>query len=260
MSDKISLGIVIPTLNSADTIVNTLESVRPLRKKGATVVVVDSFSEDSTVDIAKHFNVEVLYEPKGNMYRAINTGLKGIKADWLTYINSDDLLYSDTVLTAFREDDLTSVDVLYGSIDYIDYLGRFLYCWRSAGPALAKQLVTVGIMPFAQQGLIFRKSVFDHLDGFNDKEFRFSADFDFVLRCFGSELNLHLVSQGRIGAFRVHADQISQKAAESMANEVQRSIAGQKKATTLRRHWLLMRFRLLNLESYLLRSLRKRYL
>src|SRR5207253_199231 len=70
------VGIVIPTLNSARTLEWTLLSL--LRQDGCEMrlVVADSNSSDGTLEICARWNVPVIQVPAGNMYRAINAGLR----------------------------------------------------------------------------------------------------------------------------------------------------------------------------------------
>ena len=70
----LSLSIITPTLNSANTLPATLESISSLVKAGAEHIVVDSGSTDDTLQIAKCFGSKVLHCAPGNMYSAINEG------------------------------------------------------------------------------------------------------------------------------------------------------------------------------------------
>ena len=44
-----SLSIIIPCLNEADGIVAALEALRPFRRRGAQIIVVDGGSSDDTI-------------------------------------------------------------------------------------------------------------------------------------------------------------------------------------------------------------------
>jgi hypothetical protein len=78
------LGVVIPTLNCAATLPETLYSLQKLGGV-AQVIVVDSSSSDGTPDIARRHGIEVLSTPAEGMYAAINEGLHRLETEWLCY-------------------------------------------------------------------------------------------------------------------------------------------------------------------------------
>src|SRR5579859_6963550 len=105
------LTVVIPTLNSAATLNWTLAS---LAASGIRVIIADSFSTDATVDICARWSAEVISVPPGNMYTAINTGLRLADTEWLAYVNSDDLVFTSSYLRMFELAREQRVDIAYG--------------------------------------------------------------------------------------------------------------------------------------------------
>jgi glycosyltransferase involved in cell wall biosynthesis len=210
------LSIITPTLNSSSTLEATCLSISPLIHNGAEHIVVDSYSTDNTVGIADRHGAKVIQHPKGNMYEAINAGMAVAKGDWLTYINSDDLLYSDSILDVLSQVD-DSCGLCYGNIDRIDENGRFLFPWRSPPTHLLKYFVPA-YSPIPQQGVLFRRSVFDSLGGF-DTSFRFSADYDFFVRALVGGHRFFKFSSRSIAAFRIMPSQLSQASFSQMAPE-----------------------------------------
>src|SRR5207244_3580617 len=90
-----TLGVVIPTLEAAATLNWTLLSLSSQQNIRLRVVVVDSDSTDGTLEICDRWRLPVLHAPAGNMYRAVNRGMADLRTRWLTYLNSDDLVYAD---------------------------------------------------------------------------------------------------------------------------------------------------------------------
>src|SRR5215469_16640666 len=93
---KGQIGVVVPTLNSAATLHWTLCSLRTQRDVSIEIIVADSGSTDETPDICKFWGVQTIYVPPGNMYRAINAGLRQFDTEWVTYLNSDDVVYPNS--------------------------------------------------------------------------------------------------------------------------------------------------------------------
>jgi glycosyltransferase involved in cell wall biosynthesis len=255
----VDLTIAIPTLNCANTLRSTLESVRPLKEAGAKIVVIDSNSSDGTIEIANKFADLLLQVPKGNMYAAVNAGLEHAPAEWMTYLNGDDLLYADAVRHSLNEGE-SSADVIYGCIDYIDEMGRFLHGWTSPQPRDYLALAAGCIMPIPQQGTVFRRSVFEGLKGF-DIQYRFSGDFDFFLRAKLAGFRFLRQRTPRIGAFRLHPLQITQSRNADMIDEAMASMrANRLSVGRWHRVAAFARFRGRNWDAYLLRLMRSRQL
>ncbi len=256
---KRSLTIITPTLNSEKTLQETLVSLQPLAKAGAKLIVVDSNSTDGTVSIARAQGAKVYTVAPGNMYEAINCGLEKSRTDWYTYINSDDLLYADAVEKALLDFGSTA-DVIFGSIDLVDGMGRLLHSWNSPPAEDFQKLISNRIMPIPQAGTLFRKEVANALRGF-DTTFRFASDFDFFLRASVAGFKFARLKIPRIAAFRLHANQISQRKMREMKDEVDRSIRQNGiKCGTYRYLPAYLMFRFRNWDSYVLRMMRMRHL
>jgi len=211
------LSIVTPTLNSAQTFRATLESVRCVRSLvDAEHIVVDSGSTDETESLAKESGAIWLYHPPGNMYAAINAGLAQATGEWLTYINSDDLLYADAV-AEMLDSCPNGIDLLYGNLDYIDESGRFLFYWRSASERRLK-LNLSQYCAVLQQGVLFHRRVLERLGGF-DETFRFCGDYDFFLRAACEGFRFRKYRKKSVGAFRLRTSQLSQSRKSEMSTE-----------------------------------------
>lgn len=250
----LSLGVVVPTLNAASTLAATLESLRPAMQVGAEVIVVDGGSTDSTTAIGQGEGVRVEH-CGGGMYSALNHGFRLLRSDWLTWINADDLLYSDRLIG--RMQSAGNADVLYGPVDFIDPAGRFVHSWTSASPADLLPLYRAGYSPLLQQGSLFRRRVFEQLGGF-DETYRFVGDAEFWWRALEAGKSFHRSTHPPVAAFRLHGGQLSQRYAGSMRVEHERMVTAHGGRRRSLRSWLaLCRFRGRNLHSYLVRCLRR---
>lgn len=210
------LSIITPTLNCGATLQSTLCSIWPLLQVGAEHIVVDSGSTDGTVELARSAGSRILSCPRGNMYAAINVGVRASDRPWLTYLNGDDVVYADALremLDRFAD----AGDILYGNIDLIDQYNRFLFYWRSAGPARMRCMLQIYCAVF-QQGTLFRREVFDRLNGF-DTQYRFSADYDFFFRASVAGFSFCKYTNRTVGAFRLLPTQLSQSRKPEMAPE-----------------------------------------
>lgn len=249
-----SIRCVIPTLNSAKTIEQSLISLYSQTGVDIETVVVDSGSTDSTLDICRRHNVKVLYEEPGNMYRAINRGLQGSETDWLAYLNSDDWLYSDAFRRLIDLGSRSEADVVYGNCDYTDEVGRFLFSFASASPCCLLALFRTGRMGFAQPASIFRNNVFSRLGGF-DTGFCFKADAEFIIRALNGGLKFTQLRGSPVACFRVHSGQLSNRNSDQIELEGIRLFGEMK--PNLSDRMKLLKWRADNLPHYVLRVLRE---
>lgn len=250
------LGIVIPTLNAGATIRATLESVRSAMALGAGAIVVDGGSEDDTVRITQAYGIDLISTP-GTMYAAINAGVAALKTPWLTWINADDLLYPDALACRLR--DAGTADAVYGTVDFIDVAGRFVHCWQSAKARKLVTLYRAGYSPLLQQGVVFRRRMFDATGGF-DGSLRFVGDTDFWWRSL--ELGHRFLRRPwpPAGAFRLHPNQMSQRHASAMGYERAQIAKGRPSGNRPAAAMALCWYRMENLGSYAIRFLRRPFL
>ena len=241
----------VPTLNSAATLETTLLSLRAQRDVALQAIVVDSGSTDRTLQLCQQARVETLYAEAGNLYRAVNTGLRQSQTEWLGYLNSDDWLYPDGVSRLLAKG--ADADVVYGNCDYSDGAGRFVHSFAAAHPAQLLPLFRCGRMGFAQPAAIFRRSLYERLGGF-DESYRYKADADFFIRALQAGARFACVDGPAVACFRLHANQLSNRAAPEIAAE------GARLFGPMRARWrdrlVLLNWQRQNLPHYLLRILR----
>jgi glycosyltransferase involved in cell wall biosynthesis len=84
----IKFSILLPTYNCEKTIEQTLVSI----KWADEILVVDSFSNDSTLDIVKEYGVNVIQHEYINSARQKNWALQYCMYDWIFQIDSDEIL------------------------------------------------------------------------------------------------------------------------------------------------------------------------
>lgn len=248
------IGVVVPTLNAARTLGATLSSLR--RNAVVTdVIVVDSGSADGTPAIARAHGVRVVDAPAEGMYPAINRGCHVLATEWLTYLNADDVAFDWDRSVAIGED--RRADVVYGTVDFVDAAGRFVHSWSSPRPSRLLGLYRAGLSPLLQQGTLFRRRVFHALGGF-DSRLRFVGDADFFLRALMADFRFVRLGHPPVAAFRLHAEQLSQRHAREMAAEHRAMLLAHGIVPSrIRTAFAAASHRLAHLRQYALRILRR---
>ena len=250
------ISYVVPTLNSAATLDMTLYSLLSQKNVDVNIIVVDSGSTDGTLDICKRWGVKTLYAEPGNMYRAINTGLRECDTEWLGYINSDDWLYPDSVERLIARGNASNADVVYGKCDYTDGCGRFLYSFAPPQPSRLISVFRTSALGFAQQSVIFRDRLYHNLQGFNE-DYRFNSDKDFYFRALHFGASFVFLPSLSVACFRLHENQLSNKQAKLMQVEGKKIKAELAKDTSFY-DWIVMtQWKFTNIPHYLLRFLRQ---
>jgi rSAM/selenodomain-associated transferase 2 len=85
------LSIIVPCLNEAPGITETLQALAPLRVRGAEVIVVDGDSEDDTVARATPLVDRVISAPRGRASQ-MNAGAAAARGEILIFLHADTVL------------------------------------------------------------------------------------------------------------------------------------------------------------------------
>lgn len=99
------VSIIIPVLNEAENIADTLLSLDSYRNQGHEVIVVDGGSNDATVSISEQYTDKVLRSDSGRAIQ-MNSGIAEAKGDVLLFLHADTRLPDDAlggIITAVEE-------------------------------------------------------------------------------------------------------------------------------------------------------------
>jgi len=178
------ISIVTAVYNRVDTIADALRSVGAQSYRNVEHIIQDGGSSDGTLDIIRQFGAsssQLVSEPDGGIYDAINKGISRANGDIIGLMHSDDFFAYDEVLERVAElfQD-PAVDGVYGDLDYVSASNtdKILRRWRS-GPYRA-DLLRRGWMP-PHPTLYLRREVFDRW-GLYDTSMRIAADYEAMLR------------------------------------------------------------------------------
>ena len=98
------ISVIIPCHNAGPWIAEALESVAGQTYQPHEVIVVDDASTDDSVERVQKSDVDVrlLHTRLGNAAAVRNHGARWAKAEWLAFLDSDDVWYSDHLAVAAR--------------------------------------------------------------------------------------------------------------------------------------------------------------
>lgn len=84
-----SLSLVIITKNAEELLGNCLQSVQGLVDE---IVLVDDYSKDKTLEIAKKYNARIYKRHNKNLGKQKAYGLQKAKFDWILFLDADEMI------------------------------------------------------------------------------------------------------------------------------------------------------------------------
>ena len=179
--------IITATRGDSPWFDSTIESVAMLRRQGVPLVWVVIGPIDSIEGYRNRVTVDrVIAERNKGLYAALNQAISDMADTYwthFTYINDDDGLMPGFIdLCRFAS--TGHGDVYYGNIDYVDMHGATIGSVSIARyPADCLPLLSKGIAPFSQQGMLMSRTLLERI-GLFDLRFSHVGDAYLWVRCF----------------------------------------------------------------------------
>lgn len=177
------ISIVTISYNQVNFLSSCVESVLNQNYGNLEYIIVDAESSDGSIDYIKSINnpiVDHIIEKDAGPADGLNKGFSKATGDIFYFLNADDVLHKDALINAIRyfKDD-PSLMVLFGGGVIIDENG--MPKKRILPSRFDRELLVNGGVTFFQQGIFFRREVFNE-SKFNvdnrvcwDTEFLFDA-------------------------------------------------------------------------------------
>lgn len=167
------ISVITITYNNYDELIATLNSIP--RSEFIQSVVINGGSCERTKLYLQSYQGVILCEPDRGISDAFNKGLHLSTGNYITFLNSGDLLidklYYLKCLDLFSNN--LDIDFIYAAIEFHHPTsGKHIY-----HPAGTK----MGDMPFPHPSLIVKKSVFEKVGGFSE-DYKMAMDYDFAYR------------------------------------------------------------------------------
>lgn len=152
------LSIVIPALNEAHGISETLHRLQPMRSAGHEVILVDGGSRDATVEMARTAVDQVLSSAPGRAIQ-MNLGAARASGDAILFLHADTYLPGDAC-TLVRD---ALADTVWGRFD-VEIRGTHRMFWTIARAMNWRSRLT-GVAT-GDQAIFIRRQIFNALGGF----------------------------------------------------------------------------------------------
>ena len=179
------ITIITVTLNSQNTIRDTLNSVLSQSYKNIEHIIVDGGSTDKTISLLKSYpnkNKKIFIKKNFGIYKSINFGIKKSNGKYICILNSDDIFHSNDIvkelaqiITKNKRDKIFFGDVAYFKKFNYYKINRF---YSSAN--FKRWKMVFGLMP-PHPGSLINKKIYTKYGLYNN-DFKIAADFELFLR------------------------------------------------------------------------------
>ncbi|MEY4353097.1 MAG: hypothetical protein RLZZ609_1338 [Cyanobacteriota bacterium] len=211
---ELKLSIVIPTLNQAGTIEDTLLSIIKQDYQNYEIIIMDGGSNDGTLNRLDNYRSYITYlvsETDKGQSNAINKGFELASGDIFAWINSDDYYLPGSfskVVNTFRN--YPNVDIVVGGGCIVNKNDRFLKHIDPMQVTRSNLLQWDNDKWIMQQSCFWTSSIWKRSLGV-DEELDLLMDFDLWLRF--SELGKSIMISDTLAVMRYYpeAKTVSQK-------------------------------------------------
>ncbi|TMM29148.1 glycosyltransferase [Polaribacter aestuariivivens] len=175
------LTIVTPTLNSVNFLENNINSIKKLTIPFEHIIV-DGGSSDGTLEIIKkHPHVKLINQTeKLGMYHAISLGFEKAKGEFITWVNSDDVVVKEGFEKMYEVLKSNKCDFVY-SDSIFNFIKKGKKT-RISGSRFPKFILKNKIMPFVQPSTMYTKNLYEKIGGLNYLKFKLAGDLDMFRR------------------------------------------------------------------------------
>ncbi len=191
------ISIVTITYNAANEIGATMKSVAQQTAKDFEHLIIDGASTDNTLDIARENAtpmLQIFSEKDKGLYDAMNKGLKKARGKYILFLNAGDTFHSADTLEKYTKACLSDPDIIYSDTVIVNAERQVLGPRHLSAPEKLSYNSFANGMLVCHQAFMVKKS----LAPLYDMSYRFSADYDWTVKCLKATdasrcVNLHTV-------------------------------------------------------------------
>ncbi len=179
------VSIITINLNDKEGLTDSIKSVINQDFKDFEFIVIDGDSNDGSVDVVRQYADKINYwvcEPDKGIYDAMNKAIKVAKGDYCFFLNSGDILTSDSVLSEIFQD---NPQASFISLDFSvvkDGELKLIKLYDKRSWDLALYDIYAGFL--CHQAFLIRKDNFDKY-GLYDDSLKIISDWKHFLNAIG---------------------------------------------------------------------------
>ncbi|MDP5218182.1 glycosyltransferase family 2 protein [Ruegeria sp. 2205SS24-7] len=205
------ISLVIPNLNCAGFIEDTIKSILDQSYPNLELVLSDGGSTDGSLDIVERYSdafAHVISGPDTGQANAVNKGFALCTGDVMGWINSDDVLMpGGLALVGSLFAGKPALDWITGKLSTIDERGQLLRSYNPR-PVTHARFLAGDYQWVQQESTYWRRSLWERAGAGLDESLKLAVDGELWLR-FSRHADLVPVHE-KIGAFRFREGQRSE--------------------------------------------------
>lgn len=187
------ITVITVTYNASESIAATMESVRTQQSEDYEHIIVDGASTDTTIDIVRRYDnprLKIISEPDNGLYDAMNKGLRMARGKYVIFLNAGDRFATAATLSRYSLAAGNDADIIYGDTMIVDAKGNLLRPRHLSVPReLSAKSFAKGMLVCHQAFMVKRELAPQY-----DLNYRWSADYDWCIRCLKAHDNLKCVN------------------------------------------------------------------
>lgn len=201
---EIKISIVVPSYNQGHFLEETFQSILSQNYKNLEIIVIDGGSTDASLDVIKRYEPWLYYwqsKPDKGQSDAINQGFRCASGEFVTWLNSDDLLLPGTlnaVAKAAKQN--PAISWFAGNLIWIDPFGNIELCRK--GEQWNHTLVKNGTLNLYGPSSFFKKGLLDQY-GYLREDFQYMMDTELWWRFVSNNIPFKRLKQ-YCWAYRLH--------------------------------------------------------
>ncbi len=177
-------SIITITFNAEQVLPATLESVRSQKFTDFEYLIADGASTDGTVALAEKSGtagMSIVSEPDKGLYDAMNKGIARARGSYLIFLNAGDAFHSPLSLQEIADaiSREGNPDIVYGQTQIVDSSRKFIAMRHLTAPERLTFASFKHGMLVCHQAFVVRRELAEPYD----LRYRFSADYEWCLRC-----------------------------------------------------------------------------
>lgn len=190
-TQRVKVTIITVVYNGADTIEQTINSVRKQDYGNIEYIIIDGGSTDHTREIVEAYRSDIdifISETDEGLYDAMNKGIAMASGELIGILNSDDLYTNTTISRVVAYYEATEAEVIYGKALWFDDLGKTsLYVSSNPEELWCR-------MAIPHPTVFVKKEIYKKYGVFNTK-YLIAADYELMLRLYSQGVRFGCVDE-----------------------------------------------------------------
>ncbi len=175
-------SIITVTFNASSVIEPTLKSVYSQSFSDYEHLIIDGASSDDTVAKARNIGndrIRIISEPDKGLYDAMNKSIDAANGKYLIFLNAGDSFTSPADLQRIADCAKSNPDIIYGQTQLVNSVREIVGKRHLTAPAHLTASSFKHGMLVCHQAFVAKREIMPKYD----LSYRFSADYDWCIKC-----------------------------------------------------------------------------